>query len=76
MEATVDIGGNAYTLASDDNYLANMGASFEPETVKLLKILAHGVALDVGANIGCTALAMAADSTPKCSAFERPLEHF
>lgn len=58
MEATVEIGGVPYTLTSDDDYLARMGAVFEPETVRLLEILARGTALDVGANIGCTALAL------------------
>lgn len=58
MESTVDIGGTAYRLTSDDGYLESVGSSFEPETVSLLKTLAHGIALDIGANIGCTALAM------------------
>jgi len=43
-------------LESDDDYLAKMGYTFEPETVKLFQILAHGTVLDIGANIGCTAL--------------------
>lgn len=56
MKATVDIGGTKYILESDDDYLANMGSTFEPETVRLFRTLARGTVLDVGANIGCTAL--------------------
>ncbi len=56
MESVIDIGGMTYTLATDDAYLTLMGPVFEPETVKLFRALARGTALDVGANIGCTAL--------------------
>lgn len=54
----IDIGGKKYTITSDDDYLENIKNGFEPETVSLFKTLASGsnVALDVGANIGCTAL--------------------
>jgi FkbM family methyltransferase len=58
MESVVDIGGTAHTMVSDDDYLSAVGPVFEPETVGLFGVLARGVALDVGANIGCTALAL------------------
>ncbi|QSX75158.1 FkbM family methyltransferase [Lysobacter arenosi] len=56
--ARIDIGGRGYTLVSDDDYLAAHGGVFEPDTVKLFRHLASGsnVALDIGANVGCTAL--------------------
>jgi len=52
------IGNKTYTVSSDDEYLANMSGTFEPETVALLQTLVRpgGIALDVGANVGCTAL--------------------
>ncbi|SDZ71349.1 methyltransferase, FkbM family [Variovorax sp. YR266] len=52
------IGDKTFTVTSDDEYLANMRGTFEPETVALLRTLVKpgGVALDVGANVGCTAL--------------------
>lgn len=58
MEAMIDIGGTPRRMRSDDEYLESLGADFEPHTVRLLSALARGIALDVGANIGCTALAL------------------
>lgn len=57
-EATVEIGDRAYVLASDDDYLGQLGPVFEPEMVRLFRTLVNpsDVVLDVGANIGCTAL--------------------
>jgi FkbM family methyltransferase len=57
-ELQVDIGGIKYVIASDDNYLEHIRNGFEPEMVKLFKTLATGseAILDVGANIGCTAI--------------------
>lgn len=57
-ELTVNIGGNKYTIASDDDYLKHIRNGFEPEMVKLFKILAtkSETILDIGANIGCTAI--------------------
>ncbi len=57
MEAVVDIAGTAYTLRSDDTYLEAVGAVFEPDMVSLFRCFAKGTVLDIGANIGCTALA-------------------
>lgn len=58
QEATVTIGGATYQISSDDEYLEHVRGVFEPHTVKLLQTLATGTrtVLDVGANIGCTAL--------------------
>lgn len=54
----VDIGGRRYQITSDDTYLEHIKGGFEPETVSLLRVLAtdSSVILDIGANIGCTAL--------------------
>jgi FkbM family methyltransferase len=54
----IQIGGRSFTVRSDDRYLANMGDVFEPDMTDLFGRLIepqHRV-LDVGANIGCTAL--------------------
>lgn len=57
-DEVVDIGGKKYTITSDDNYLEYIKNGFEPDTVNLFKTLASdsNVILDIGANIGCTAL--------------------
>jgi len=57
-ELQVDIGGKKYTIASDDDYLDYIRKGFEPEMVKLFRVLATDseTILDVGANIGCTTL--------------------
>ena len=57
-QAMVDIGGKQYLMRSGDRYIEHIAGDFEPDTVRLLKALASdsAVILDVGANIGCTAL--------------------
>lgn len=57
-ELTIDIGGNKYNITSDDDYLEYIRHGFEPEMVKLFKVLANNseTILDIGANIGCTAI--------------------
>ena len=67
----VDIGGKNYVITSDDNYLAYIENGFEPDMVRLFRSVASGsdVILDVGANIGCTAL-LFADLARKVYAFE------
>lgn len=57
-ELTIDIGGNQYDITSDDDYLEHIRNGFEPEMVKLFRIFASKseTILDIGANIGCTAL--------------------
>jgi FkbM family methyltransferase len=57
-EVMVDIGGKRYRIASDDSYLDHIKGCFEPDTVQLFRTLVEesDVVLDIGANIGCTAL--------------------
>ena len=57
-EVAVRIGGRDCLIASDDNYLDHIGGDFEPHMVELFRCVAEGskLILDVGANIGCTAL--------------------
>jgi predicted O-methyltransferase YrrM len=54
----VRIGTKDYRLASDDDFLSQMGDQFEPETVHLFDCLVSKDfhVLDVGANIGCTSI--------------------
>ncbi len=61
IEVKVDIGGKTYIITSDDDYLKYMRKKFDPEMVKLFKALANDreVILDIGANIGCTAILFA-----------------
>jgi FkbM family methyltransferase len=56
----LEIAGKPYSMSSDDTYLAAHQGVFEPETVALLAAVADGanIAMDVGANVGCTALAL------------------
>ncbi len=70
-ELTVDIGGNEYIITSDDDYLDHIKNGFEPEMVKLFRALATDseIILDIGANIGCTAILFATLSN-KVYAFE------
>lgn len=58
-------------MNSDDTYLSNMHGVFEPYTAALLNTLIKpgDVALDVGANIGCTALLLG-QTVSKVIAFE------
>jgi FkbM family methyltransferase len=60
-EAVVAIGNGKFRLVSDDGYLDRIEPAFEPDTVRLLQSLARDarLAVDVGANIGCTALLLA-----------------
>lgn len=57
-QAIVEIGGKKYTIVSDDNYLKQIRKRFEPKMVELFKVVATDskVVLDIGANIGCTAI--------------------
>ena len=58
---TMDIGGKRFAMTSDDEYIGQHAHGFEPHLVDLFRALAAGsdVTLDIGANIGCTALALA-----------------
>ena len=57
-EVVVDIGGKNYFITSDDDYLEQVKNGFEPDMVQLFTAIANGseTILDIGANIGCTAL--------------------
>jgi FkbM family methyltransferase len=57
---SVEIMGRLFDVTGDDGYLQGVGNRFEPETVALLALLcdARSQVLDVGANIGMTALAL------------------
>lgn len=54
----IKIGDEVFHLTSDDDYLLSMRGSFEPQTVELFRTLvrAGDVAVDIGANVGCTSL--------------------
>lgn len=53
-----DIGGKRYRIESDDNYLRHIEGAFEPHMVALFDTLLgpSDTVLDIGANIGCTAI--------------------
>ena len=70
-EEVVEIGGKAYKITSDDDYLDHIKNGFEPDMVALFQTVASGsnVILDVGANIGCTAV-LFGDLAQKVYAFE------
>lgn len=70
-EIKVNIGGKRYIITSDDNYLEHIKSGFEANMVSLFKAVASDseVILDVGANIGCTAL-LFGDMSKKVYAFE------
>jgi len=55
------IGSKQYQLSSDDDYLSHIQGEFEPDIVNLFTTLVEPdhVALDIGANIGCTTILFA-----------------
>lgn len=61
VQARVLVGEQSYDLTYDDLYGAGVGAVFEPGLVRILDVLTprNALALDVGANIGLTTLALA-----------------
>lgn len=67
----VSIDGKKYTIESDDDYVESIGDNFEPHMVELFKsvITTRNPVLDIGANIGCTAL-LFASLAEKVYAFE------
>lgn len=54
----ISIDGKNYPFVSDDEYLLPMAGGFEPDMVELFRVLIGpgDTVLDVGANIGCTAV--------------------
>lgn len=56
IKASID--GRPYQITSDDNYLSHIKGEFEPKMVRLFKTLINptDTVMDIGANIGCTAL--------------------
>lgn len=58
MERPIRIGDKVYTVASDDNYLDQVGDDFEPHMAQLFRALVQpsDVVADIGANIGLTAI--------------------
>lgn len=70
-QVMVDIGGKNYQITSDDGYLDGIKSGFEPNMVKLFQAVAKNsrVSLDIGANIGCTAL-LFAELSKRVYAFE------
>ncbi|HTH59855.1 MAG TPA: FkbM family methyltransferase [Paraburkholderia sp.] len=60
MERSIRIAGRRWPIFGDDSYAEGMNDDFEPDLVALLAVMCDGGShvLDVGANIGCTALAL------------------
>jgi FkbM family methyltransferase len=57
---SIKISGKGFSICGDDDYLRDMGKEFEPNTVALFALLCgkDSRVLDIGANIGMTALAL------------------
>jgi FkbM family methyltransferase len=58
QQINVRIGDDTFSMTSDDKYLEGLRNGFEPHMVSLFKTLVrpNDYVLDIGANIGCTAL--------------------
>lgn len=56
----VEILGRRFAISGDDDYLRSMGEEFDPDTVSLFRLLCgeDSRVMDIGANIGLTALAL------------------
>lgn len=67
----VIIGNRSYEISSDDEYLRAIGSHFEPQMSSLFERLVQKTyrVLDIGANIGCTAL-LFAELAERVDAFE------
>lgn len=61
MQRSIIIGQTAYDIVSDDIYLTQMSAEFEPRMVDLFRALIRPdmIVADIGANIGMTAILFA-----------------
>lgn len=57
-EVSVRIGNQVCHMSSDDDYLEHICGDFEPHMVNLFRTVAknQAIVLDIGANIGCTAI--------------------
>lgn len=60
MKRQISINGKIYTMLGDQNYLGAFGEHFEPHTIKIVKIFCNenSQVIDIGANIGLTAIAL------------------
>jgi FkbM family methyltransferase len=60
MTKAICVAGRNFSIAGDDSYTLDMSADFDPELVALMAVLCDDGAhvLDVGGNIGLTALAL------------------
>ncbi len=69
--ANVKIGDGTYLMESDDDYLAHVGTTFEPAMEKLFRRLVRSEdrCLDIGANVGFTAI-LFAQLAARVDAFE------
>ncbi|MDL2356433.1 MAG: FkbM family methyltransferase, partial [Pseudomonadota bacterium] len=70
-QVAVKIGARDCLIQSDDNYLDHIRGTFEPHMIDLFRSVADGseVILDIGANIGCTAI-LFGDMARQVHAFE------
>lgn len=72
IERILNIGGVKYSIRSDDSYLERQSTQdFEPDILKLFGELINpdSVVLDIGANIGCTAVFFSSNAR-EVTAFE------
>ena len=58
MNKIIQIGQEKYNITSDDNYLDEVGNSFEPHMLELYSILVdnNDIVADIGANIGLASI--------------------
>lgn len=60
MKRQISINGKMYTMLGDQNYLGAYGVYFEPYTIEIFKLFCKedSQVIDIGANIGLTAIAL------------------
>lgn len=60
MNSIIKIASNKYSIEGDEGYLTHVGTEFEPSTIALFSMFCntHAQVIDIGANIGLTALAL------------------
>lgn len=61
MHKEIYINDNRYLITGDEKYLESRGEHFEPNTINIFKFFCtkNSYAIDIGANIGLTAIALA-----------------